>query len=209
MSTTDAWAIESESGTELAALDASGNLSVAGNTAVAGNLSVTGTASLTGAASFTGAVTTAAALQSTNASATGAVAARIGPSATEGLEVVVVDKTVSPAAVETAVFTVPAGAVILSVQGNVETALTGGGTTVTYSIGTAADPDKYGTPASDGLTVNTKSNSIPDWAVLGSAEAIVVTGAATGGASDGNTALTVGSVRVVIVYAQINSLDDA
>lgn len=154
-------------------------------------------------------VTIAGAETLTADSATGAVALRIGASATEGLEIKVVDKTVSPSAVETAVFTVPAGAVILSVQGNCESALTGGGTTVTWALGTAGDPDKYGYPGSDTLAQNSKVDTIPDWAVLGSTEPIVLTGAATGGTADGNTALTVGSVRVRIVYATLNSLDDA
>jgi len=140
---------------------------------------------------------------------TGSVAARIGGSSNEGVEVIVFENDISPAAVETAVVTVPAGTVILSVQSNVEVALTGGGTTVTYALGTAADPDKYGYPGSDTLAKNSKINTIPDWAVLGSSEAIVLSGAATGGTADGDTALTVGTVRVRIVYLALNGLDDA
>lgn len=134
---------------------------------------------------------------------------RIGGTTTEGYETYVYEATVSPAAVETNLVLVPAGAVVLSVQSNVEAALTGGGTTVTHSIGTTADPDKYGTPSSDLLTKNAKIDFIPDYAVLGSAEQLVLTGTATGGASDGDTALTVGSVRVRVVYVALNSLDDA
>lgn len=145
----------------------------------------------------------------TNDSATGAVALRVGATATEGLELVVVEKTISPNAIETAVFTVPAGAVIHSVQANCEAALTGGGTTVTWALGTAADPDKYGYPGSDTLAQNSKIDTIPDWAPLASAEPIVLTGVATGGTADGDTALTVGSVRVRIAYWQLNSLDNA
>lgn len=138
----------------------------------------------------------------------GNVALRIGPSSTEGVEVIVFENDISPAAVETAVVTVPAGAVILAVQSNVEAALTGGGTTVTHSLGTAADPDKYGTPAADSLAQNAKIDTIPDWAVLSAVEPIVLTGTATGGAADGDTALTVGTVRVRVVYLALNSLAD-
>lgn len=148
-------------------------------------------------------------LQMEGAGTSGKVIRRLGASTTEGLETLVFENTISPNAVETAVFTVPAGAVILAVQANVETALTGGGTTVTFALGTTGDPDKYGYPGSDTLAQNAKIDTIPDWAVLSSAEAIVLTGAATGGTADGDTALTVGSVRVRIVYEALNSLDDA
>lgn len=156
-----------------------------------------------------GSVSLSGALQLTDGDASGAVVRRVGATATEGMELVVVDTTVSPAAVETAVFTVPAGAVIRAVQANVETALTGGGTTVTFALGTAADPDKYGYPGSDTLAQDAKIDTIPAHAVLASTEPIVLTGAATGGTADGDTALTVGSVRVRLVYEQLNSLDDA
>lgn len=145
--------------------------------------------------------------------AAGLEGAKISPTATGGLLTMVVDKTVAPAAVETAVFTVPAGSVIRLVQANVETALTGGGTTVTWSLGTAADPDKYGTAgsptAADSLAQNSKDNWVPIPAQLTSAEPIVLTGTATGGATDGDTALTVGTVRVVIVYDTYQSLANA
>lgn len=147
----------------------------------------------------------------TNAS--GVEGAKISPTATGGLQTVVVDKTVSPSAVETAVFSVPAGSVIRLVQGNVQATLTGGGTTVTWSLGVAADPDKYGTAgyptAADSLAQNSKSSWVATPTNLAAAEPIVLTGAATGGAADGNTALTVGSVRVVIVYDTYESLANA
>lgn len=141
----------------------------------------------------------------------GDVIERIGATATEGMELCVSDVIVSPAAVESAVCTVPARSVILSVQANCQTVLTGGGTTVTWSLGTAATPDKYGT-AGDGvgdtLAANGKVNVFPAWALLTSAEDIKLTGCATGGAADGDTALTVGSVRVVTRYYTLNALDD-
>jgi hypothetical protein len=141
------------------------------------------------------------------ATAAGQIIQQIG-SATEGMHLVAVDVTVAPAAVETAVFTVPAGSVIVSSQATVKTALTGGGTTVTFSLGIAADPDKYGTATANLLTANAKLNFIPAYAFLASTEAIVLTGAAAGGATDGDTALTVGTVRCRIVYWTLNSLDN-
>lgn len=145
---------------------------------------------------------------------TGDVIERIGATATEGLELKVIDVTVTPAAVETAVATLPAGSIPIAVLGNVQAALTGGGTTVTWSLGTAGDPDKYGTAglptaAADSLAKNSKSSWLGPFTQLTAAEPIVLTGAATGGASDGNTALSVGSVRVVIIYWTVNALDDA
>lgn len=140
---------------------------------------------------------------------TGDIVARLGASATEGFEVRVYEATISPAAVETNALNVPAGAVLLSVQTNVETALVAGGTSVTLSIGTTDDPDKYGTHATDSLAQNQKIDTVPDWAVLGSSEQIVLTAAATGGASDGDSAFSAGAVRVRIVYLALNSLDDA
>lgn len=144
---------------------------------------------------------------------TGDVIQRIGPTTTEGLELRVIDVTVSPAAIETAVATLPAGSIPIAIMGNVQSALTGGGTTVTWSIGTAATPNKYGTAgypsAADSLAKNSKSRFLGPFIQLTSAEPIVVTGAATGGSADGDTALTVGSIRVLIVYWTCNDLDDA
>lgn len=137
---------------------------------------------------------------------TGDVVARFGASATEGLEVVVYEDTVSPAAIETNLINIPANSRILSVQSNVETALTGGGTTDSYGIGTAGDPDKYGSSAT--LTQNSKSDFLGDGTVLSASEQLVLTGTASETA-DGDTALTVGSVRVRVVYLTLNSLDDA
>lgn len=130
------------------------------------------------------------------------------------METYIVDKTVSPAAVETAVFTVPAGAIIDLVQANCEAALTGGGTTATWSVGINGDVDKYGTAGlyptqGNSLAQNSKSNWLATSVQLTSAEAVVLSGAAAGGAAAGDTALTVGSVRVVIIYRTYNPLANA
>lgn len=137
---------------------------------------------------------------------TGDVVQRYGGSATEGLELRVYEDVISPSAIETNVVNIPANSRILSVQSNVESALTGGGTTDSYGIGTAADPDKYGSSAT--LTQNSKSDFLGDGTVLSSSEQLVLTGTASETA-DGDTALTVGSVRVRVAYWTLNSLDDA
>jgi hypothetical protein len=134
-----------------------------------------------------------------------------GAQAGEGLAVKAIDQTVSlagNAALFKALTTpIPAGAVILSATANIEAALTGGGTTVKVGLGpNATDPDKYG--LSSALTKNAKFGKIPAWAVLASPEAIDICACATAGGA-GNTALTVGSVRVRIIYLQARDLANA
>jgi hypothetical protein len=134
-----------------------------------------------------------------------------GSSETEGLRYHVIDETVSFAgnvALFKALTTpIPAGAVVLSAQANVQSALTGGGTTTKVGLGpNASDPDKYGKTSV--LTKNAKIDTIPVHAVLSAQEAIDICAVTDAGAA-GNTALTVGSVRVVIVYATVASLTNA
>jgi hypothetical protein len=153
---------------------------------------------------------------------TGDVIHRIGATETEGMEVRVYEAVISPAAIETALFTVPADSVIDSVQANVATALTGGGTTVTFGFGITGDVDLYGTAFSAGaqadlLTQNAKVNAIGTKTNAGAgigvynpaAVSLKLIGAATGGASAGDTALTVGTVRVVVRYRVLISLANA
>jgi hypothetical protein len=179
----------------------------------------------TGANSFSGTVTLAdgSLLQRTGSGgSTGDVIERIGATATEGMEVRVYEAILSPAAIETALFTVPANSVIDSVQANVATALTGGGTTVTFGFGITGDVDLYGTAFSGGvqadlLTQNAKVNAIGTKTNAGagigvynaSTVALKLIGAATGGASAGDTALTVGTVRVVVRYRVLIDLANA
>jgi hypothetical protein len=153
---------------------------------------------------------------------TGDVIHRIGATETEGMEVRVYEAVLSPAAIETALFTVPADSVIDSVQANVATALTGGGTTVTFGFGITGDVDLYGTAFAAGaqadlLTQNAKVNAIGTKTNAGAgigvynpaAVSLKLIGAATGGASAGDTALTVGTVRVVVRYRVLISLANA
>jgi len=167
----------------------------------AGGASAGGTAGSKGSIDVTGAMT--------HALAGAAVAVQIdqiGPLSTEGMKTMIIDETLSPAAVETNLSaTIPVGAVVRYVGACVMSSLTGGGTTATWGVGTAGDGDKYGTAGfgdtvADALTKNSKSRCCPTPTTLAAAEQICVTGCATGGTSDGNTALTVGTIRVVVIY---------
>lgn len=153
---------------------------------------------------------------------TGDVIQQVGRTSTEAFRLCIYDETVSPSAVETNLLNIPAGSLLVSVQANVESALTGGGTTATWSIGTTGDPDKYGSAgfssitgsaAADSLAKNSASTWFGDashaMSLSAAAEQLVLTGAATGGAADGDTALTVGSVRVRVIYWQLQALDSA
>lgn len=162
-----------------------------------------------------------------SATSTGLVTFQEGTSATEGWNTVVYEDTVSPAAIETALLTIPAGSIVDGVWAQVETALTGGGTTATWSIGITGDVDSFGTAASDDFT--TAGDSLAQdgkWTAIAGitplsnagasiglfdAAAVVLKliGAATGGATAGDTALTVGTVRVRVAYRTALPMDNA
>ncbi len=135
-----------------------------------------------------------------------------GATATEGMQLYVQDETLTIAADNVALFTpmttaIPSGAVILSIQSNITTALTGGGTTVKAGIGLhGSDPDAYGLSAA--LTKNSKTNLMLAYAALAGATTIDVCACATDGAA-GDTALTAGAVRVRVAYLANLSLDNA
>jgi hypothetical protein len=170
---------------------------------------------------FTGLTTTGAHLSSGGGIGAGSgVLTRVdGPDSTHGMASLVWTNTVAPAAIETALFTVPANSVVDSVQATVQTALTGGGTTVTWSIGITGDVDSHGTAGNptDTLLINGKANwlgriTANAGASLGKFSGTTVDlkliAAATGGATAGNTALTVGTVEVVVRYRTLISLAD-
>lgn len=101
---------------------------------------------------------------------------------------------------------VPAGAVILSVQANIDATVTGGSTTVKIGIGlNASDPDKYG--LSGNLAQNTKINTTPALARLSADTTLDVCACATNGAA-GDTNITAGKVHVKIVYQLFADLAD-
>ncbi len=138
-----------------------------------------------------------------------------GTSWTEGLKTMVITETLTANAVEVSMTSaVPKGSVIRAVLANVQTELTGGGTTETWSLGITGDVDKYGTAGfptqADSLAKNSKSSWISDAAPrLAADETIKLCAAATGGASAGDTALTVGTVKVVVIYDTFGSLANA
>lgn len=145
------------------------------------------------------------------AATTGAIAMGFGATAAEGWMISTVEETVSfvgNAAPSIALYggVIAATSVILAVQANIAAALTGGGTTVKLGIGIDSDPDKYGLSAA--LTKNLKINTTPAHAVIASPETLKLYACASNGAA-GDTALTVGSVRVRLVYATLVSLADA
>lgn len=149
--------------------------------------------------------------------AAAAVALRLGADGTEGLEFKVIDETVALTnAVETDLTeTIPAGAVILSSQGNAEVAIDGDDSGddgfVDIGIGTTADPDKYGKTSAnaDPVPQNTKIDNIPDWAVLSSEETVTVKACDANGAAVTEKFAGSQNFRVRIVYAVCNSLADA
>lgn len=135
------------------------------------------------------------------------VAMRFGASATEGLEVFVVDTTITLGSTSgVSIAEIPANAVLKSVQANVATAATAGGTSVKIGIGIASDPDSYG--LSSALTQDLKIDTMVSPVVNAAAIPILAYPCATSGAI-GDTAFSAGTLRVRIVYEQLNSLGDA
>jgi len=135
--------------------------------------------------------------------------------ATEGLEIKVSDTTTTltnAVAVDTTIV-LPAGAVILSVQGNLEDAVTGdgaGGDAVAdIGIGiSGGDEDAYAEFGA--LTKNAKADAMIDWAVLAGETTIAIFGLQADGGTAATEEFTAGSdVRIRVVYAVPNSLDDA
>lgn len=102
---------------------------------------------------------------------------------------------------------IPAGAVIESVQANIDALVVAGGTTVKVGIAPdVADPDEYGLSAA--LTKNTKISVIPAPAVLATAETLSVFACATAGGV-GDTNITAGKVRVRVTYRVAAALPNA
>lgn len=149
----------------------------------------------------------------TAGTATAAAVERYGQTATEGTEITALDEdvTLTNAAATNLTNTVPSGAVILSVQANLETTVVGDASgdngMIKVGIGTSGDPDKYGLSAD--LVKNTKVNTIPDWAVLSGAEQIAVNSVDTGGTAATEKFVGGEIVRVRVVYLTLNSLDNA
>lgn len=136
----------------------------------------------------------------------GAVVLRLGASATEGLETVVVDKVITLGAVAGVdVLTLPAGALLRCVQASVATAAVAGGTSVKIGIGTADDPDAYGLTTA--FARNLKIDTLVGTVLAG--QTVIKAFPCAGDGASGDTAFSAGAIRVRIIYEQLNSLDDA
>jgi len=165
-----------------------------------------------GAQTVAGAQTFSAASTLTAGAAAAAVALRLGASATEGLEIKVIDEVVTTTngVEDNLTETVPAGAVILYGQINLDTAVVGDASgddlLAKVGLGTTADPDKYGKTAA--LTLDSKGDLIVDWAVLGSEETVAVRACKTDGTACTEKFTGSESVRVRLAYLVLNSLDN-
>lgn len=145
--------------------------------------------------------------------ATPAVALRFGATPTEGLEIKVYDEqiTLTNAASTNTTLAIPAGAVVLSAQVNLTATVVGDASgddlLAKVGLGVAADENKYGVTAD--LAQNTKIDTIPAWAV-NSGETLALYGLQADGATVCTEKFVAGStVRVRVVYAVCNSLDNA
>jgi hypothetical protein len=107
---------------------------------------------------------------------------------------------------------VPAEAVILAVQANLETAITGAGGAVKVGIGTSASLNKYG--QTTGLTKNLKIIRTPDWAFLAPTETLQFAALR----ANNNPGGTIGPpafgprverIRTRVLYLNLPSLPDA
>jgi hypothetical protein len=147
-------------------------------------------------------------LRLTGSSTAGKNVLQIGGSTTEGLELRCVEETLTAlAAISTDLTSdIPAGAVPIGGQINIDTLVVAGGTSVKVGIGPTSDPDKYGITGD--LLKNTKGDLLSDPAVPTSAEDVQVNMCATGG-SLGNTAASAGAVTIRLYYWALNSMDDA
>lgn len=102
---------------------------------------------------------------------------------------------------------IPAGAIVRYVAAKVLTAVTGGGTTVKLGIGVNdGDVDKWLSLAT--LTAGTKGAAlIVDGSAFSAGETLDVNGIVTDLSALGDTDLTAGTVRVVVVYDVPGALD--
>jgi len=101
--------------------------------------------------------------------------------------------------------TIPAGAVILGAQMNVEVGITlaGGATNVGFGRNSATFFDEYGSVVA---ALNTKSNVLIDYAALGSSVTPRLSALDGAGAELGTWD---GAIRVRVYYFELNTLDDA
>lgn len=158
-----------------------------------------------------GGVVPTGSIQLARVSASGAISVGRGASASEGVQELVLDQTISFAA-NAALYkelnvVLPAGSVVLFAQANIQAALTGGGTTTKVGLGTEADPDLWGKTSA--LTKDAKIDTIVTTLAAVAAPTVIRLSSCANDGSAGDTALTVGSVRVRMVYLVPLSLANA
>ena len=183
------------------------------STLVALGLSSSDTPTFTGVTT-TGANASGGATTMTGAGTTATAVLRIGGSATEGWEVKVINEVVTLTNAVSGALTagaIPAGAVVLCVQGNLDSAVAGDASgddlLAKVGIGISSDKVKYG--VTSGLTKNLKIDTIPAYAVNAGETILIYAIKADGATACTEKFVAGGLVRVRIVYAVCNSLDDA
>jgi hypothetical protein len=133
---------------------------------------------------------------------------------TEGLEAFEIDDTLTldEAATKYLTAEVPEGAIVLTVQANLDTLIRGNelgdNELARVGIGTTGNPSKYG--ITDGLTKNEKVDAlVADWTPLTEAEQIAVRACNEDGDPCTEKFRPGGIVRVRVTYLVVNSLYDA
>jgi hypothetical protein len=159
-----------------------------------------------------GMVMTTGRIQANHSGTSGSIIRGFGKTAAEGWQEMIVEATVSfvdniALSKNITGANLAAGTIILGVLANIESAVTGGGTTTKIGIGIAGgDEDVYGLSAA--LTKNAKITPVPVLTPLAAQSDIALFACANNGAA-GDTALTVGSVRVRILCLTPIALADA
>lgn len=120
----------------------------------------------------------------------------------------IVDLTAAGAKFVAMANSIPAGAVIISAQMNIQEAVVAGGTSVKVGLG-----DHSGTCNTWGntsvLTLNAKAKALAAYSVLAAQTTPEVCACASTATGLGNTNFSAGKVRVRIVYIKANDLPDA
>jgi hypothetical protein len=180
----------------------------------AGRIRTTSPSYFDGALIGSAEISTAGAFHPTAGAAAAASAMSFGVALTEGLQVKVIEETVSFAAAakyKTLTQTIPAGALILSSAVNIQSTITAGGTSVKVGLGlNGSTPSSYGLAAD--LVKNSKiTNGFLGGTVtpLAAPLTLDVCICETTGAALGNTDATAGTVRVRIVYEESAALVNA
>ena len=146
----------------------------------------------------------------TAGAAASASAMSFGVALTEGLQIKVIEETVSfavAAKFKPLTTAIPAGAQMIGAECNVQTLVVAGGTSTGIALGqNGGTVNKYGFVNT--LTQNSKITTPTDW-IVNAGEQIDVCITVAGGAALGDTNANAGTVRVRIYYFQLNALANA